>query len=42
MAMIGSAIKKDSTFEKNHSHYLTLLKNLEEISAQIGKGGGEK
>lgn len=42
MATIGSVIKKDSTFEKNYSHYLNLLKNLQEVSAQIGKGGGEK
>jgi hypothetical protein len=42
MATIDSSVKKDASYQKNYHHYLNLLKNLEEVSRQIEKEGGEK
>ncbi|MBN2364843.1 MAG: acyl-CoA carboxylase subunit beta, partial [Calditrichaeota bacterium] len=42
MPQIGREIKKDTQFQQNYDHYKKLLKNLQEVSHKIDKGGGEK
>ncbi len=42
MARIGSEIQKDSQFQKNAQNYRKLWSELQEVDAQVEKGGGEK
>jgi 3-methylcrotonyl-CoA carboxylase beta subunit len=42
MPQIGSTVKKDEQFRKNYENYQSLLKRLQETSAETAKGGGEK